>query len=194
MAEAQEFPQEPIESRDFAIEGPEEDIKVHQKGRVSRLTDPSTGQNAYFIDVTDSVDPSRDDFGDPKGDLISDIYINELEDPNYNDRFGMWQSVSAVITDKLDPQERKRIYVGFPVTDLTDIEKPKELTQPILLKAGFKHDRFYMPFTAHLDSSNMNSIEQTREIIAREIISATKETPAKGRDVLQQASRVLTAV
>lgn len=191
MAENRESAQQVNKARDFKIEGPEVDINIHQKGRVSKLTHPATGQRAYFIDVTDRVDPTRAPLlSDSPGVLVSEAYREELSNPKFNDKYGMWKDLSVLITDKLDEQGRRRIYLGFPVTDITDktANVKKELTEPILREAGFERIDNGIPFSGYI---NHHPIERTREIVFREIEAATAEVPIEEQEALQQAGRVL---
>ncbi len=136
----------PQDVREFRL-GLQSEISAQQKGGVTRLTHPSYG-TAYLIDVTDREDPTRKDPKDVslKGENLGEVFQEDLENPEYNNRFCLNNGVVAVITDKLDPLERKRVYIGVNTRAVDDPQR-REITIHILDSAGFTSDSFYVPFS-----------------------------------------------
>lgn len=157
----QGIPPENIREFKLGISG---DISVQQKGRVARLTHPEFG-TTYLIDVTDREDPTRKDENDVllKGETLGEVFQEELKNPRYNDQFSSNNGAVAVITDQLDPQGRKRVYVG-------DIQRP-EITTNILHSGGFQRDSFHVPFSFH---SGL-----VREYMVQEAMDAIRESGSK---------------
>lgn len=144
---------------------------VQQKGRVTKLSNPTFG-TTYLIDVTDRDDPTRADPSDvlSKGEKLGDVFREDLEDPEYNDKFSSNNGVVAVITDKLDQEGRKRVFVGVSTFNVDDPGR-REITTHILHSVGFQSDSFYVPFS--FDS------EKVREYIMEEIKDAVKDSGDK---------------
>lgn len=174
----------PPQHREFKI-GSTEEVKVQQAGRVFKLSHADRG-SIFFIDVTDRIDHSNIDSDDvaSKGIIIRDHFKEDLEGPEHNDEYSVNQFLAGLITDKLDLENRKRIYLGFPEIEIPEVEKiPKLPFYDLLEEAGFKRDSFYIPFTSQLGGTE-EDIERTRQWVLKEIEDAKTEIPL-GQDMLK---------
>lgn len=167
MSEDRAARPQPAPAREFILD-PEEQISALQKGRVTKLTHPVYG-TTYLIDVTDREDPSRYDPYDKttQRETLNEVFYDREENPRIQDQYASNNGVIVLITNKLDPKNRYRIYSGFRISDPTDKDK-KELTSHILHSAGFKRGDIYVPFS--FDS------KLAKQYMAEEIADAAKES------------------
>lgn len=172
MAEATNVKEPPSTAniREFKL-GIFDEISAQQKGRVTRLTHPEFG-TTYLIDVTDREDPTRYNPNDknPQRETLDKVFDDRAEDPGIKDHYAYNNGVVVLITNRLDPEERYRIYSGVAISDPTDEER-KEITSYVLHSAGFQSGYYYVPFS--FDSSLV------RNYMAREITDAVKESGDK---------------
>ncbi|MBI2593646.1 hypothetical protein HYW44_03310 [Candidatus Daviesbacteria bacterium] len=150
---------------------PEGKTRIQQKGRVVRLSHPEFG-TTYLIDVTDRKDPTRQDPGFPgEGhETMGELFQEDLEDPRFTDRYASNNGVVVVLSDKLDSEGRKRVYVGLGTIDVSD-PGHRELVSHTLHREGFRGGSFYVPFS--FDS------ELVREYMQQEVMDAVRDTGDK---------------
>lgn len=153
------------EIREFKIA----DVLVRQKAKVVELTHPSYGVT-YLIDITDQEDPSTKDPSDERssGKKVSEMLAGRLGNLSNSDRYCSNNGVLALITDKLDEVERKRLYMGIEMVDMEDSDT-KEISSHILESAGFQQGSFYVPFS--FDSGLAKSY------VGAEIKKAVEDSP-----------------
>ena len=160
----------PIQIREFTFDSKEQ-ISALQKGRVTRLTHPVYGAT-YLIDVTDREDPTRyeeDDTTTPR-ETLDQVFDDREENPRIKDHYAYNNGVVVLVTNRLNPENKYRVYSGVATSDPEDEER-KEITQYILHSAGFKSGSYYVPFS--FDSGLV------REYMAKEIADAVKESGSK---------------
>lgn len=156
------------QAREFTL-GSDEKINAIQKGRVTRLAHPVYG-TTYLIDVTNRVDPTMYDENDkttPR-ETLDQVFFGRGENPEQKDHYADNNGVIVLITNRLDPENRSRIYCGVAISDPAD-EEGKEITQYVLDSAGFKQGSYYVPFSFDSDL--------VKEYMAQEIVDAVKESP-----------------
>lgn len=151
--------------RKFVLDAKEKIVGL-QKGRITRLIHPICG-DTYLIDVTDKRDPTRYNPNAENPDeetSIDKVFSDREERQGY---YANHNGVTVLVTNKLDPENRSRVYVGFAFFDPNSNAK-RDFNQSILCDAGFQQAVDYVPFSSDQDI--------LRKLIAEEIKAAGEES------------------
>jgi|GEM_PF-5985391 hypothetical protein len=118
-------------------------INVSQRENVSILEHPDFGQS-FLIDITDAEDlgTTHPDYPQIEAMNVRQVLEKELKSLDYLDSYCDNNGVVVVITERLDPQERVRIYLGIEI-----IDKGKYATTESLDSEGFTKKSFNVPLS-----------------------------------------------
>ncbi len=143
------------------------DLDTAQAGRIVLLQDGE--RKNYLIDVTDRFETNQTEQSLQKRKAIKDFYP-DFENPEFNNLSGGNNGLIVTITDQLNPDGKKRIYLshlGQRDPNLTGIGSFPEIA--ILQELNFKdlgHD-LYVPFSS--------VEEKADELFAQELEAARSE-------------------
>ena len=167
-------------SQDFELKTyeSEDGIKAFTLGRLLVLKDENFGE-AYFVDVTDVLDPTT---GDPENtETWHEVKLHFIEEINQNiEGFSSNNGVVVLITGRYE--QKPRVFVGLSTADPKD-ESELDQTRIIAFRAGFQPIQSNVPMS-------YDGIEIAKQVVLAEFAAARNEIQELGcEDLLDQLAQ-----